>query len=316
MQSSYRSNGFVIYALQVDPLGLVAALASGLCCAASGPSGAHPFPTGYRIKLERFVVPPNRIAGVLVKARINGGPTLRLLVDSGSQSVVLNRRAAMSSDCTGGSDIELVGVGASSTGHARNSRAETLEIGDLTLHDTPLLIEDRTLPDGIQGVLPLSIFAAFLIRLDLPAKELDLLPYPAQQSDAAGTLPVVSNNQLLFLKAIVNETHEGLFLVDTGSAYTAISWNLARQLHATSAIAAHVALQGGVAEMDAPSLSGIVRLRLASQALAPGPVVAVDLSTASRYHGLEISGLLGYSALCESVLTVNSRDGLVRIAPK
>jgi hypothetical protein len=297
-------------------LGVVAAAASGLCCAASGPPGAHPFPAGYHIKLERFIVPPNRIAGVLVKARINGGPTLRLLVDSGSESVVLNRRAALSSGCAGGTDVELVGAGGSSAGHARHSQADTLEIGDLTLHDTPLLIQDHALPGGIQGVLPLSIFAGFLIRLDFPAKELDLLPYPMGQPDNAGTLPVVSNNQLLFLKATVNETHEGFFLVDTGSAYTAVSWNLARQLHAMNAIATRVALEGGVAEMEAPSLTGSVRLRLASQDVATGPVVAVDLSTASQYHGIEVSGLLGYSALCESILTMNYRDGLVRIEPK
>jgi hypothetical protein len=42
----------------------------------------------------------------------------------------------------------------------------------------------------------------------------------------------------------------------------------------------------------------------------------MDLSTASRYHGFEILGLIGYSALCDSVLTANYRDGLIRIEPR
>jgi hypothetical protein len=53
-----------------------------------------------------------------------------------------------------------------------------------------------------------------------------------------------------------------------------------------------------------------------SRELAAGPVVAIDLSTASRYHNLEVSGLIGYPALRDSVLIVNYRDGLVRIDSK
>ena len=61
-------------------------------------------------------------------------------------------------------------------------RAETLQVGDLELHNIPLLIEDHPIADGIQGAMPLSFFFGFLIRLDIPGKNLDLLPYPDQQS--------------------------------------------------------------------------------------------------------------------------------------
>ena len=119
-----------------------------------------------------------------------------------------------------------------------------------------------------------------------------------------------------FLKATVNETHEGYFLLDTGAAYNAISQSMARQLHVSERLSPRVELQGGVAAIDAPLLSGAVRLRLGSERLVNGPVIAVDLSTASRYHRLEISGLIGYSALCDSVLTLNYRDRALRIEPK
>jgi hypothetical protein len=295
-------------------VGLVAALGYGASPCSTAPH-LPGLPPSYRIKLERFIVPPNRIAGLLVKARINGGPLLRLLVDSGSQSVVLDRRAAARSGCSGGDDLDLVGAGAASPAIAKRVRADSLEVGDLTLRGLPLLISDRSLADGVQGVLPLSIFAGFLIHLDIPAKELDLLPYP-EPADRAGALPILASNQLLFVKGTVNDTHEGYFLLDTGAAYTAISRNLARQLHVSEVMSDHVPLQGGIASIDAPLLSGSVRLRFASTHAAAGPVVAVDLATASRYHNLEISGLLGYSALRDSVLTVNYRDNLLRIEPK
>ncbi len=123
--------------------------------------------------------------------------------------------------------------------------------------------------------------------------------------------PAVSSNQLLFLKGTVNETHEGYFLLDTGASYNAISRNMVRRLNISEALASLIPMQGGVAEMDAPLLTGQVRLRLPTNELARGPVVALDLSTASRYHNLEVSGLIGYPALSGSVLSVNYRDSLV-----
>jgi Aspartyl protease len=273
-------------------------------------------PAGYHIKLERFVVPPNRIAGLLVKARINGGPPLRLLVDSGSQYIVLVRAAALHSHCAGGAEFDLVGAGSATATRAKRQTADTLELGDLTLRGVPLIVTDRMFGEGIQGVLPLSIFSEFLIRLDFPAKELGLLPDRTAAADRSGAVPVLSSNELLFVSGTVNEVHQGRFLLDTGSAFSAISLDLASQLHISESLAARVPLRGGVADMNAPLLSGLIRLRLASHLPVTGPVVAVDLSTASRYHGFEISGLIGYSALCDSVLTVSYRDSVIRIAPK
>ena len=293
--------------------------AFGICVAAAAPAivpHVEGNQAGYRIKLERFVVPPNRIAGMLVRARINGGPPLRLLVDSGSQYVVVDRAAALHSHCAGGTDLNLVGVGGAAAAQVKHQIADTLELGDLTLRSVPLLVANRTLSDGVQGVLPLSIFSEFLIRLDFPAKELSLLPYHTGEGHNPTAIRALSSNQLLFVNATVNEVYDGRFLLDTGSAFSAISRDLANQLHISDSLADRVPLRGGIADMNAPLLSGLVRLRLASRPPVTGPVVAVDLSAASRYHGLEISGLIGYSALCDSVLTVSYRDNVIGIGPK
>src|SRR5580700_7030109 len=108
--------------------GLVTATALGVCLAASAPPAPR-LPGGaasYRIKLDRFVVPPNLAAGLLVKARINGGPLLSLLVDSGTQCVVLNRTAALRSHCAGGADLEMIGAGAASATLVKRQVADTL----------------------------------------------------------------------------------------------------------------------------------------------------------------------------------------------
>jgi predicted aspartyl protease len=289
--------------------------AVSVCFAASNVPAPN-LPTGtpqYTIKLGPFIVPPTRNVGMVVKARINGGPVLRLLLDSGSQYVVLDRKSAARSRCSGGSELDLIGAGATTATAVKSQHAETVQIGELTLHDVPLLIQDRSLADGIQGVLPLSIFSEFLIRLDIPRKSLDLLPYPAEQPKLEGALRTVESNRMLFLQGKVNEKAEGYFLLDTGAAYSAISRKLARELNIAESLADHIPLQGGTTAMEAALIRGSVRVRLGTREMAADPVVAVDLSGPSRFHRIDIAGLIGYPALCDSVVTVSYRDSLVRI---
>jgi hypothetical protein len=227
--------------------------------------------------------------------------------------ITLDPKSAAKSNCAGGTDLDLVGAGSQAAAGARQVRAATVEIGDLLLRDVPVLISGKALGEGIQGVLPLSIFSAFLIRLDVPRKTLDLLPYPAASPDGSENLRALTTNNLLFVRGTVNGRREGYFLLDTGASYIALSKTLARELNLSEALAERVPLQGGTTALDAPIVRGDVRLRFGARELEAGPVVTVDLSVGSRYHNLDFAGLLGFPALSGSVLLVNYRDGLVRI---
>ncbi len=81
---------------------------------------------------------------------------------------MLDRSAALHSRCLGGVDLEV--VGATATARVKHQTADTLELGNLTLRSVPILVSDRSIDAGIQGVLPLSIFSDFLIRLDFPGE--------------------------------------------------------------------------------------------------------------------------------------------------
>src|SRR3974377_2284778 len=67
----------------------------------------------YRLGLTSVVNPPSGAMGLILKARVNGGPVLRLLVDSGAQYLVLDRKAARKSGQLSGAELDLVGAGAS-----------------------------------------------------------------------------------------------------------------------------------------------------------------------------------------------------------
>jgi len=292
-------------------------LLTTLAAVSFGASGA-PKPTGnntvplHRLKLDPFVAPPARLVGVIVKARVNGGPSLRLLLDSGASRLTLDAKAAAKSNCTGGIDLDLVAAAAHAPAGVKQIQAASVEIGTLVLRDLPLLISEKHLGDGIQGVLPLSVFSPFLIRLDVPRKTLDLLPYPAS-TEGADDLQALSSNNLLFVRGKVNDRREGYFLLDTGASYSALSKTVTSELGFSEALAERVPLQAGTTELDAPLIQSGVRLRFGSTELGAGSVVAIDLSLSSRYHNFDIAGLLGFPALSGSVLVVNYRDRLVRI---
>jgi Aspartyl protease len=266
----------------------------------------------YRIKLAPFVTPPARTVGLLIKARINGGPPLELLLDSGAASIVLDAKSAAKSGCSGGTDLDLVMPGAPAARAVKELRTETVQVGDLMLRDLPVLIAGHRLAEGIQGVLPLSVFGGFLIRLDIPGKSLELQPYPTDVAVPAGGIAAISNHRLLFLKGTVDQDREGYFLLDTGASYNAIARNVARRMNIAEVFSPRIPLVGGTEEIDAPLVGG-VQVRFGAQELAMGQVVAIDFSTASRFHQLEVAGLLGYPALRDSVLQVSYRDGLVRM---
>jgi hypothetical protein len=234
------------------------------------------------------------------------------LLDSGASLITLDSKAAAKSNCAGEIDFDLVGAAKAAT-VVKQGRAATVEVGDLLFRDIPVLISGRNVAEGVEGVLPLALFSAFLIRLDVPRKTLDLLPYPAAPSRGRDDLDALSSNNLLFVRGTVNEQREGYFLLDTGASYCALSKTVARELKNSEAMAERVPLQAGTAELDVSLIGSGVRLRFGTKELGSGPVAAIDLSLSSRYHNLDIAGLLGFPALSRSVLVVNYRDGLVRI---
>jgi len=295
-------------------LGLFLALTAA-ANAASPVRTTTPPVESHLLKLRSFAVPSVAAPlGLLIVARVNGGPPLRLLLDTGAQFLVLDKKTAARSKLTGGEPLDLVSAGGSTPRAAVKTVADVLDAGDIQLRKVEVAIVEAHMIDGVDGVFPLTLFSDYLIRLDVPAKRLELSPLPAS-SGAFGTKALLSGG-LLFLKGILNEVHEGYFLLDTGATYNAISSTLARRMNSTAALSPMLRLQSGTSQVEAPHGSEVLTFRVGEQELRPDPFVAVDLSMASRYYNFEVSGLVGYPALRNSVVTINYREQLVQIDGK
>jgi len=273
-------------------------------------------PGHYSLRLDALITPQARTIGLYLKARIDGGPVLRLLLDSGAQHIVLDRRAAARTGRTAGSDFELVGVGAAARS-CKRAAPGTVEIGALVLENCGILAVDGEVLEGVDGVIPMSLFASFLVRLDLQGKKLELDTYPPDPpAGDAGYLPVRTDNRLLFLRSVLNESQAGYVLLDTGATFSAISPAAAKASRNYWSLANAIALRGSAGGVEGFTLPPGVRFRCGEREISADPAVVVDLSDFARHHRFDITGILGYPALRNSIVTVDYRDSLVRIERK
>ena len=292
----------------------------GLGVAASGPTRSVPQVgaqvQAHTLKLTSFAIPPGAPTGLLLKVRIDNGPVLRLLLDSGAEFIVLDKNAAAKSGLAGGSEFELIGMGRAPKA-ARKALAGTVAVGDLVFRDCSLIIASGKVLEGVDGVIPLSLFAGFLMRLDLPGKTLELRPYPPAGSvEVAQLSPVRAYNDLLFIKGVLNDAREGYVLLDTGASFNVISESTARALKYPPLFASSVRLQSGAGSIEGSMYPADLRFRFGSRVITASPVMVVGLTHFERYNQIEVAGILGYPALRESVLTIDYRDGLVGIDRK
>ncbi len=270
----------------------------------------------YSLKLTSFLAPQADAMGLLLKVRIDGGPILHLLLDSGAQYIVLDKQAAAALGRSAGSSLELVGFGKAAK-TARQVPSGTLEIGDLVLRDCQMIAVNTRVLEGIDGVIPLSMFSGFMVRLDARRKTLDLDPYPpdakVQESNYA---PARADNGLLFMRAILDESHSGYVLLDTGATYSAVSPAMARAWRNYRILSQAISLRAATGDTTGFLLPHGVSFRFGEHVVSADPAVVVDLSNIAAHRQFPIVGVLGYPALRRSIVTINYRDGLVRIDGK
>jgi len=295
---------FLATCLIVGPLR--ASEASGTPSLDARPELVSPY-LQYELRLRPFYPVPSRPAGVLLHGRINGGPPLRLVLDSGAGFIVMGAKAARSAGICAESEMELVGLGSRP---ARVGRAETVEIGPVRFRNCRVAVVDGNVIEGADGVIPLSLFSDFLLRLNLPEKMLELIPYPRGQDPASPSSRGVTQRELL-VAAVLNGKQSGHVILDTAAFCSAISREVAGSPRGH--LAPEIRIGAGTGAATGQLVSFAVHFQIAGQEVIPNEVVALDLSNLSRHCGMDVVGVLGFPALRPYVLTISYRNALVKI---
>lgn len=237
-----------------------------------------------------------------VAVRVNGEKTLRLVVDTGATRILLSRSAARKAGLRPRGPVRLYGIGSRADAASYAARVESIRVGELELRDLEIDVLDQAFPPGVDGLLGPSVFAGYIVRLDSPRRRLDLLP-------AAGPPAGKARGPHVLVDTEVKGIGRGRFLVDTGSGFSAVDEELAARLDGPRFTVTGIGGLAWVRDL------GPLEFLVSGRTLRDRKTFAMNLSELSRRSGHRIAGLIGFSALRHSVITIDYRSGEVMIEP-
>lgn len=128
---------------------------------------------------EETVVPLERMGGVWVaRVEFNDLHPAYLIVDTGATFTTISENLAFDAGInhkTGEPKVKLFTAGGKV--QAEMALAKKIQVGNAGRDNVQVVIHTiPNLPEGIDGLLGLSFFDRFLVRLDHSAKELHLIP--------------------------------------------------------------------------------------------------------------------------------------------
>jgi tetratricopeptide (TPR) repeat protein/predicted aspartyl protease len=115
----------------------------------------------------------------------------------------------------------------------------------------------------------------------------------------------------LLLPAALNNTQQRIFILDTGSFSTTISPEVAREVtkvHSTDRITVH----GISGKVDKVYTADSITFRFANVSQKILDVVAFATPSLSKNLNMEVSGLIGITALGQMTISIDYRDGLMK----
>jgi hypothetical protein len=211
--------------------------------------------------------------------------------------------------------VDLVCIGGSSRRRVPIGIAKTLDIDQLSMANVPVAIVSSGLADGIDGVVPALIFSRFLIQINFSKRAVDLAPYPTAGSvyGSGKVVPARLHNGILFVAATI-DSKSGYLILDTGAAYNAVARSVAEDLRLAGPLAPLVDIETSNGPIQG-QLGTVASLQIGDRNTVINNPMIVNLDSMSRYHGIEIMGLLGFPALERSAISINYRDCLLTITP-
>jgi hypothetical protein len=199
---------------------------------------------------------------------------------------------------------------------------ERLRIGSVEYQDALINVTDQETVGTADGLIGTDVFSQFLITLDFASKKLRLNPLPGYQAsdeelhdrvmspDMRNFVPVFRFGHMLLVPTRVNDSREVHFVLDTGSAKTLISYEMAEEVSKINRDA-QTRINGINGQVADVYQTGDLFLQFGGFRQKNLGMTAFNMWEQSRRLGTEISGFLGLPVLNLFTLTIDYRDGLV-----
>jgi predicted aspartyl protease len=241
----------------------------------------------------------NRPVGWVIRARINNGPDLRLLVDTGSRGILIGRRVAERLGLETLAETVHRGFGEGESSRGWVMLARRLSIGELEFENPIVEATPRDYSQDIDGLIGIELFRGLRITLDGPGQRLVLEPHGDEQDletslTRAGHLLVADGHAA---------SHQARVLIDSGAAYSMLP-------NSTAAVAVRrVALRGLSGEVAAQVAPMRIPVAIGGYRGVLGEAVYTDLAPLSESIGMRLDAVAGFPFLRRLVTTIDLRTG-------
>jgi hypothetical protein len=258
----------------------------------------------------RIPVMQSSKAGLLLHARINGVRELKLVVDTGASGIVLNASAARGLSLEPLVPMALAGYGSGPMATAQVTLAACFEAGGFKMSNPLVEVSETEITREADGIVGLDLFENFLIQVDAHARTLTLTPFTDEPVKAfcSDCVRMYRLGHLLLVRARINGTADGYFILDSGAPYSLVSRKLLQR--GEGSIREAKGIQGSQ-ELQVPSAP--VSIQLGNKHFFDFQYATLDTDEISARNGTEITGSIGLSVLRDVALTIDYRDGWVKL---
>ena len=264
-----------------------------------------------------------RIMGVTIQMAIEGRKPLKLVLDTGATGIVLSQAAIDKAGLNHLGSFQVGGIGDKGMRDAFLSVAETCSVGKLKFKTCifQATAGKRRVIQDEDGLLGTDLFSDYIITIDFQRLQMHLVPFPERPltpqgydrtplSSEAGFTPVFRFGHHLYVTTTVNKKATGLFLIDTGSAISAIDATFARlttKIHGDEYMHVH-GVSGSVRDVFEADKAELRFGRFAQSNLG---LTSFNLNNSPEHQEVRMDGILGCPVLSLFRLSLDYRNGLV-----
>lgn len=249
---------------------------------------------------------------VIVKAKVNRGPQMDFVLDTGSENTVISRETAVRMGIRPIVNILSAGVGDLGVRELELTRLDELEVGSLKVHNVPSIIKNpplRGLPTReVESFSPLALGLSVIIDYD----RLQLLIGTDLPSESAEVeLPL----RLHRLAMVPGQVQGGpaSFILDTGGQVISISTDTASSLDRGEMRNIPLKVYGASGwDRDAFLMPG-VHLAFDTIEYNNLAVVVLNLRAPSVLLGFRLGGIVGYKFLSRYRVAINLNRSVVQL---
>ncbi len=250
---------------------------------------------------------------VIVRGRVNGQDPVDFVVDTGAEQTVLSQPVARALGVQPITNTISAGVGEIGLRGLQAGRLDSLQIGSLELSNLPVVIKSPPLgglptPES-EGFSPLAL--GLSVTIDYGRQQL-IIGEDLPDEPADVVLPL-RQHRLTVVRGVVNGTHPGSFVVDTGGEVISISQGTANLLPPLTVRQVPVKVYGTSGWDDGAYLRPGTDLAFDQLLYRNYSVVVLNLHRPSALLGFQIGGIVGHRFLSDYRVTLDLNRSVMKL---